>query len=90
MNAVVEQVQLEQVGADFSEEPMLMVRGKTRKIIHEIAARCQPGMVEEDAVEIAKEILAANKMLRAGTTSTSASVRTRPRLSVQTRIPASF
>ncbi len=64
MNAVVEQVQLEQVGADFSEEPMLMVRGKTRKIIHEIAARCQPGMVEEDAVEIAKEILAANKMLR--------------------------
>lgn len=64
MNAVVEQVQLEQVGADFSEEPMLMVRGKTRKIIHEIAARCRPGMVEEDAVEIAKEILAANKMLR--------------------------
>ncbi|WP_322028920.1 M24 family metallopeptidase [Paraburkholderia sp. J76] len=64
MNAVLEQVQLEQVGAEFSEAPMLMVRDKTRKIIHEIAARCQPGMVEEDAVAIAKEILAANKMLR--------------------------
>jgi Xaa-Pro aminopeptidase len=64
MNAVLEQVHLEQVGAAFSEEPMLMVRDKTRTIIHEIAARCKPGMVEEDAVEMAKEILAANDMLR--------------------------
>jgi Xaa-Pro aminopeptidase len=64
MSAVLEQAQLEQVGAEFSEEPMLMVRQKTRTIIHEIAARCKPGMVEEDAVEIAKEILAANSMLR--------------------------
>lgn len=64
MNAVLEQVQLEQVGAEFSEATMLLVRDKTRQIIHEIASRCQPGMAEEDAVEIAKEILAANKMLR--------------------------
>ena len=64
MSAVLEQVQLEQVGAEFAEEPMLMVRQKTRTIIHEIAARCKPGMVEEDAVEIAKDVLAANKMLR--------------------------
>ncbi|MEM5315457.1 M24 family metallopeptidase [Paraburkholderia sp. JHI869] len=64
MSAVLEQVQLEQVGAEFAEEPMLMVRQKTRTIIHAIAARCKPGMVEEDAVEIAKDILAANKMLR--------------------------
>ncbi|MDE1180968.1 M24 family metallopeptidase [Paraburkholderia sp.] len=64
MSAVLEQVQLEQVGSEFSEEPMLMVRQKTRNIIHEIAARCEPGMIEEDAVEIAKEILAANRMLR--------------------------
>jgi Xaa-Pro aminopeptidase len=64
MNAVIEQERLEQVGEAFAEEPMLMVRNKTRQIIHEIAAQCRPGMVEEEAVEIAKDILASHKMLR--------------------------
>jgi hypothetical protein len=55
---------LERVGASFSADTMLTVRDKTRAAIHEIAARCHPGMVEEDAVEIAKDILKAAGMRR--------------------------
>ena len=43
---------------------MLEMRGKTRKAIHAIAAACKPGMVEEDAVQMAKDILAADDMVR--------------------------
>jgi hypothetical protein len=64
MDVVLEQSSLEKVGAAFTKEQMLMVRGKTRKIIHEIAARCKPGMLEEDAVEMAKGIMTENQMLR--------------------------
>lgn len=64
MDVVLEQSSLEKVGDAFTKEQMLMVRGKTRKIIHEIAAACKPGMLEEDAVEMAKGILTENQMLR--------------------------
>jgi len=40
------------------------VRERTRNAIHEIAARVKPGMVEEDAVEMAKDLLAELDMLK--------------------------
>ena len=43
---------------------MLFVRARTRKAIHEIAARVSPGMVEEDAVEMAKDLLAGLDMVK--------------------------
>lgn len=64
MDAILEQSSLEKVGDAFTRENMLMVRGKTREVIHAIAAGCKPGMVEEDAVEMAKSILADKMMLR--------------------------
>jgi Xaa-Pro aminopeptidase len=58
------QSELEAVGPAFLKEKMLEMRGKTRKAIHAIAAACKPGMVEEDAVTMAKDILAADDMVR--------------------------
>jgi Xaa-Pro aminopeptidase len=55
---------LEAVGAKFNDEQMLFVRQRTRKAIHEIASRVKPGMVEEDAVEMAKDLLADLGMLK--------------------------
>ena len=60
------QAKLEAVGPAFVKEKMLEMRGKTRKAIHAIAAACKPGMVEEDAVQMAKDILAADDMVRVG------------------------
>jgi Xaa-Pro aminopeptidase len=66
MSAVLDdkQAALEGVGPAFVKEQMLAMRAKTRAAIHAIAAGCKPGMVEEDAVEMAKEILAAGDMVR--------------------------
>jgi hypothetical protein len=55
---------LEAVGGKFDEEKMLFVRDRTRNAIHEIASRVKPGMVEEDAVEMAKDLLASLGMLK--------------------------
>ncbi len=60
----VEVRDLEKVGAAFTTEKMLDVREVTRAAIHEIAGRCKPGMVEEDAVEMAKDILATHGMVQ--------------------------
>jgi Xaa-Pro aminopeptidase len=69
MSAVAEKIDsvqagLERTGTAFTVEKMLAVRGITRTAIHEIAARCKPGMVEEDAVEMAKDILAGHGMVQ--------------------------
>ena len=69
MSAVAEQIDVnraarEKVGPAFATETMLAVRTMTRNAIHEIAARCRPGMVEEDAVEMARDILAGHGMLQ--------------------------
>jgi hypothetical protein len=65
MNDIMDtQASLEAVGPAFAKETMLKVRGMTRAIIHDIAARVTPGMVEEDAVEMAKDILATHDMIR--------------------------
>jgi Xaa-Pro aminopeptidase len=55
---------LEKVGESYSTDQMFDVRGKTRAAIHEIAARVKPGMIEEDAVEMARDILAESGMVR--------------------------
>lgn len=47
----------ERVGPAFSVDGMLAARNKTRQAIHDIAARVRPGMVEEDAVNMAKQVL---------------------------------
>jgi len=67
MSVVAEQIDAdrtarERVGAAFAMEKMLVVRDMTRNAIHEIAARCRPGMLEEDAVEMAHDILAGHGM----------------------------
>jgi Xaa-Pro aminopeptidase len=65
MNEVLDkQSQLEAVGPAFLKDKMLEMRAKTRATIHAVAAACKPGMVEEDAVAMAKEILAAGDMVR--------------------------
>jgi Xaa-Pro aminopeptidase len=66
MSAAIEdkQAAYEGVGPNFAKEQMLTMRAKTRDIIHQIHAFCKPGMVEEDAVEKAKNLLAANDMVR--------------------------
>jgi len=43
---------------------MLTVRQMTRSVIHEIASAVKPGMIEEDAVKLARTILGSKKMLR--------------------------
>jgi Xaa-Pro aminopeptidase len=58
------QSRLEAVGQKFDVDQMLAVRKMTRDAIHEIASRMKPGMVEEDAVDLAKDLLADKGMLR--------------------------
>jgi methionyl aminopeptidase len=48
---------IEQVGAHFSIDGMREVRGRTRQAIDAIAQRLQPGMLEERAIEIARQTL---------------------------------
>ena len=61
---VLEQSDLEKVGGAYDVADMLKVRTMTRNAITEIAARVKPGMVEEDAVEMAQDILAEAGMIR--------------------------
>jgi Metallopeptidase family M24 len=64
MNEVIEQSHLEKVGSAFARDPMLAIRDKTRAAIHFIASKVTPGMVEEDAVAMARDHLASLGMLR--------------------------
>lgn len=47
----------ERVGPAYTEDGMLLVRRKTREALAAIAARIRPGMLEEDAVAMAKQVL---------------------------------
>jgi methionyl aminopeptidase len=47
----------ERVGPAFSVDGMLLARQKTREAIGEISSRVVPGMIEEDAVDMAKQVL---------------------------------
>ena len=59
-----DQSRLEAVGSAYDPQHLLAVRDKTRAAIKTIAAAVRPGMVEEDAVEMARDILAAEGMVR--------------------------
>jgi methionyl aminopeptidase len=52
----------ERVGPAFSVDGMLLARQKTRQAIKDISALVVPGMVEEDAVAMAKKILVDSGM----------------------------
>ncbi|WP_341318721.1 M24 family metallopeptidase [Paraburkholderia sp. IMGN_8] len=60
MNTIVQTA--ERVGPGFSVDGMLLARQRTRQAISDIARRVQPGMVEEDAVAMAKELLIQSGM----------------------------
>lgn len=47
----------ERVGPAYTEDGMLLARRKTREAIAAIAARIRAGMLEEDAVAMAKQVL---------------------------------
>lgn len=64
MQAVVTQGKIEAVGGQYDAAQMLEVRKKTWAAIREIAAGITPGMLEEDAIEWAKDVLAGHGMLR--------------------------
>lgn len=55
---------IEAVGDRYDRQIMLEVRERTRRAIHAIAARISPGMVEEDAVVMARSLLAEAELLR--------------------------
>ena len=56
-SAIIDALDAERVGPVFSVDGMLAVRNKTRQAIAAIAARVQPGMLEEDAVAMAGKVL---------------------------------
>ena len=64
MNVMIQQADFEAVGKAFDAAKMFEQRDRTREVIGAIAAAVKPGMVEEDAVEMAKGMLAERKMLR--------------------------
>ncbi|PHN30465.1 M24 family metallopeptidase [Pseudomonas sp. ICMP 460] len=55
---------LEAVGQHYNVSTMLNVRQMTRNAILDIARQIKPGMVEEDALELAKDVLAEREMLK--------------------------
>ncbi|MEO6423598.1 MAG: hypothetical protein ABIR84_13250, partial [Candidatus Nitrotoga sp.] len=63
-SASLSQSDLEKSGSAFNTDQMLNVRNMTRDAIHSIAQAIHPGMKEEDAVEMAKDMLAEINMLR--------------------------
>ncbi|UGA36564.1 hypothetical protein JOS77_19810 [Chromobacterium haemolyticum] len=77
MEANIQQSALEGVGPAFDPRQLMAVRDKTRQAIALIAAAMQPGMLEEDAVELAKDILAERGICGAGTMSMCALAATR-------------
>lgn len=53
---------IEAIGPSFTIEQQLDVRARTHRAVHTIAARVTPGMVEEDAVAMARGILGEMNM----------------------------
>jgi hypothetical protein len=64
MNVMMKKPDFEAVGEAFDSAKMFEQRDRTREVIGAIASGVRPGMVEEDAVEMAKSLLAERKMLR--------------------------
>ena len=55
---------LERVGARYEVEGMLEARARTREAIRDIAARIEPGMLEEEAMELTRTMLKQRGLLR--------------------------
>ena len=53
---------IEAVGANFSVARQLDVRARTHKALRQIAANISPGMVEEDAAAMARDVLGTMEM----------------------------
>jgi Xaa-Pro aminopeptidase len=47
----------EHVSNAFTEQDLIRVRNQTRFVVARIASQVKPGMIEEDAVEMAKEVM---------------------------------
>ena len=66
MTAEIEAVEvigdIEAVGANFSVAKQMDVRARVHRAIYDIAAKITPGMVEEDAVAMARDVLTAMDM----------------------------
>ncbi len=56
--------ELEATGEKFSLDSLMEVRARTRKAVHLIAAQVQPGMAEEQAKAIARDVLQGMGMRR--------------------------
>ncbi len=56
--------ELEATGEQFSVDNLMDVRARTRKAVHLIADEVQPGMAEEEAKAIARDILKDMEMRR--------------------------
>ncbi len=63
------QAQLEKVGPNYDREQMLAVRRKTLDAVQSIARAVKPGMLEEEAMEAARQILKQAACCAAGTAS---------------------
>ncbi len=50
-------IDIEAAGPNFSVEKQLDVRARTHKALRQVAANIKPGMVEEDAVAMARQVL---------------------------------
>ncbi len=61
---MAEQDELERVGPNYDLQMMGEVRRRTREAINKIAAKVRPGMVEEDAIAMARELLREEGLLR--------------------------
>jgi methionyl aminopeptidase len=55
-------IDIEATGANFSVAKQLDVRARTHKALRQIAANITPGMVEEDAAAMAREVLGTMDM----------------------------
>jgi Xaa-Pro aminopeptidase len=62
--ALDDQQRAEAVGARYDREMMLEARSRTRAVIDDLAARIAPGMVEEEALELARRVLKEARMGR--------------------------
>ena len=56
--------QAESVGEHYDVAMMLQARSRTRSAIEQIAAKIEPGMLEETALEYARQLLKDAQMVR--------------------------
>jgi Xaa-Pro aminopeptidase len=59
-----DQAEQERIGPKFDHAILLETRERTRNLMHQVAARIAPGMVEEDAVALMRRTLKEADMLR--------------------------